>query len=237
MYVVADLDDLVTFHASGMGEGWVVYTSMEDAEERAYEMDQMIVSIEVDDLEAVLGPDTDSIDYAAERLLEVARPAEEGDVDTGMFSNWEGEPLTWDDPFELEQAAILKKFSDEGMTWQESLDVYGSAMFLGHVPPDQILLESPVDLSEIEDRAAYRAAVEAMEPVALTSLGGSFWVWILFILQNAFAIARGEIDVAPVWKQQAAEDKAAARRERRRKSAALRRKAKKRQSTRRKRDS
>ncbi len=107
----------------------------------------------------------------------------------------------------------------------QSLTLVGSACIYQVVPISMIKLLDPETMLEAVwtgDVGVLAEAVETTEATGLESLGPSFWVWMMFIFQNMFAVARGEIDIEPLWKTQAAEDRAEARKARRR--AARRRK-------------
>ncbi len=151
-YSVVDLSELVRLHKEGMGPGFSLTPSFEESEDRAWYEEQVIISVEIDDPDAALGADTEAIDRIAEDLLNESRAATSEEEETGLFSDITGEPLTWDAPFHLEQAAMLTKFSDEGLTWQESVEYFGSAELLRDIPAERLLLTRPIDLTEIEDQ-------------------------------------------------------------------------------------
>ncbi len=119
---------------------------------------------------------------------------------------------------------------EEMSTGSQSLELFGYACLLQVTPISMIRVLDPVTMLEAVgtgnvSEIAY--AVDTTEAVGLESLGGSFWVWLLFLFENMFAVARGEIDVQPEWMRQAAEDKAEARKARRRELYAQKKKARK----------
>ncbi len=136
------------------------------------------------------------------------------------------------DPEELEVAyARLEALQPDNIEYAaDSLNLFGFVCLgTGEViPPSMIKLLDPETMMEAMwtgDIGVVAEAVETTEAVGLESLSPSFWVWLMFLFENMFAVARGEIDVQPEWMRLAAEDKAEARRARRRQSAARRRKA------------
>ncbi len=119
---------------------------------------------------------------------------------------------------------ILTQIEDM-TTGSQSLELLGSACIYQVVPISMIKLLDPETMLEAVwtgDVGIIADAVETTEATGLESLGGPFWVWLMYLFQNMFAVARGAIDVEPLWKTEAAKEKAEARKARRR--AARRRK-------------
>ena len=115
-------------------------------------------------------------------------------------------------------------------TGLQSLGLLGYACLYQVAPISMIKILDPVTMLEAVGTgnvSEIAHAVDTTEAVGLESLGGSFWVWLMFLFQNVFAVARGEIDVEPEWVRQAAEDKAEARKARRRELYAQKKKARK----------
>lgn len=158
-----------------------------------------------------------TIDMASDEAISV-----QGSIDAGEIT----------DPEELEAAyAHLEALNPENIqSAADAIDLFGFVClgYMETIPPGMIKLLDPETMMEAMwtgDVGVVAEAIETTEAVGLESLSPSFWVWIMFLFENMFAVARGEIDVQPEWMRLAAEDKAEARRARRRQSATRRRKA------------
>ncbi len=139
------------------------------------------------------------------------------------------------DPEELEAAyAHLEALKPENIQCAaDAVNLFGFVClgYMETIPPNMIKLLDPETMMEAlwtGDVNVLVEAIETTEAVGLDSLSPSFWVWIMFLFENMFAVARGEIDVQPEWMRLAAEDKAEARKARRRELYAKRKKIRKR---------
>ncbi len=112
---------------------------------------------------------------------------------------------------ELEEAVALIDRLENMDHAADALDYFGFVC-LGTgetIPREMIKLLDPetmMDAVWTGDMGVVAEAIETTEAKGLETLNASFWVWIMFLFQNMFAIARGEIDVEPTWKRDAAED-------------------------------
>jgi len=193
-YGVVDLGELQTLRTKGMSKDFGLFLDKAVAVAKAeFEEGFTIVEVDVQDPDSELGPDTFAVDMAAEALMTTARPAVSEAEETGLSEQSTGEPLTWDDPDDLREAKALVKFAAEGLTWQESIDQWSTVETLRRIPPERIALAAPIDTSEISSEGEYAKAVEETEPVALTSLGAPFWVWLIMLIQY-LALGRSPIE-------------------------------------------
>lgn len=153
---------------------------------------------------------------------------EMGDTRADLEAMLEEDPNSSDLPGIRDRAVQAEEWFvlvDSVETGAQSIEILGTACINQPIPVTMLRLLNPETMMEVtmsKDIGRIAEAVETTESWGLESLGGAFWIYILFMIQNAFAIARGDINVEPLWKQQAAEDKADARRARRRQSYARR---------------
>jgi hypothetical protein len=187
-YTLSSLEDLPGVLKNGIDSEWSLYQDKRQAEDRWDDADLVLLSVEIEDPDSMLGPDNDEIDSAAEFLMSTSRPATAEDEVTGFIESWSGAPITWDDPEDLATATALKQYENGTLGWKDSVELLGSAQLdeAYVVEPAKISLLSSVDpevLQSIETKEQFSEVVAETEPVALSSLGASFWVWLLMMIQ------------------------------------------------------
>ena len=185
LYVPVNIDRLPEILAGGWRASWndSLYARVDDALDAMAEY-QAIIGIEFDKEMELLTADDGFIESELESLASRARQPTPEELEAGLFCELSYEAWTWDDPSDLSSCRAMIGYLDGGLTWQESIELFGSAQFMGTgMPADKVTLMSPVDVGQIQSREERRLAVEQTEPVALTSLGAGFWVWLLMMIQ------------------------------------------------------
>ena len=217
-YAVVLAPDLPGVHRNGLPAGTSVTDDIHEAEDRAWKTEGVILEIEIEDPDALLAPDSSELDHWSEMLRSEAEVVPAGEVppqgQVVIHDLFGGETLTWRESALQEEAELLARIVDEG-SWQISIEGLNWAETTDIIAPDYISLVGPVDFSGIEDEGEFRAAVEAMEPVGLKSLGASFWVWLMLFISRIFGPGYGtepEIEA-----EEKAAEKARARKQRRKK--------------------
>lgn len=183
----------------------------EFAAENAYEMrDEGSIFLEVEfpdeDLEVYFA---ECVGISGDRAREAIDDIE-SDIEIGVIT----------DPLDLEAAYEHIEALQNIDSAQANLTLMGfCCLRCGEVfPQDLIKILDPETMQEAMwtgDVKVVGEAAKRAEATPITELGASFWVWLLFVFQNVFAAARGEIDVEPAWKTAAAEEKAQERKARR----------------------
>ena len=217
-YAVVLAPDLPGVHRNGLPAGTSVTDDIHEAEDRAWKTEGVILEIEIEDPDALLAPDTSELEHWSEMLRSEAEVVPAGEIppqdQVVVHDLFGGETLTWREPALQEEAVLLARIVDEG-SWQVSIEGLNWAETTDVVLPDYISLVGPVDFTGIEDEGEFRAAVEAMEPVGLKSLGAGFWVWLMLFISRIFG--PGYEETAEAAAEERAAEKAQARKARRKK--------------------
>lgn len=217
-YAVVPIEKLAEVYREGLPPETSVTDDIHIAEDRAWADEEVILEVEVKDPDALLAADSSEVEHWSNILIAEAVLVHQEEVPPGKYSEIAnpstGEVFIWADPGHEEDARALAQLADEG-GWRESIEAINWAETMAAIPAENISLTGPVDFGEIENQGEYNAAVEAMEPVGLTSLGANFWVWLLLLTSRIFGAGYGATS------EEAAEEKAAekaqARKQRRKK--------------------